>query len=274
MLNFEKMNQTFNLRMGKVFTVNGDDGASAYEIAVENGFQGTEEEWLQSLHGKDGQPGRDGVDGAPGADGKSAYQYAVDGGYGGSEAEFAEKLAQEIPEAYELPTASETVKGGVKVGKGLLMDGEALGVELEAEYELIETITVKSENAIFRDAEPDGTPYNFKAVYVDVLAVTASKEIPGVITFNGSPAGYFASFYHTSPSAGQRTRMIGEVRNGILRCYSVTARDNGATGNEGSRYTGSINENVKNIRKIRITMINGDTQIPEGAVITIKGVRA
>ena len=29
----------------------GDDGKSAYEIAVENGFQGTEEQWLESLKG-------------------------------------------------------------------------------------------------------------------------------------------------------------------------------------------------------------------------------
>ena len=29
----------------------GNDGKSAYEIAVENGFQGTEEQWLESLKG-------------------------------------------------------------------------------------------------------------------------------------------------------------------------------------------------------------------------------
>lgn len=32
----------------------GQDGKSAYEIAVENGFEGTEEEWLTSLKGSDG----------------------------------------------------------------------------------------------------------------------------------------------------------------------------------------------------------------------------
>lgn len=38
----------------------GKDGKSAYEIAVENGFVGTESEWLESLKGK---PGKDGIDG-------------------------------------------------------------------------------------------------------------------------------------------------------------------------------------------------------------------
>lgn len=36
---------------------NGKDGLSAYEIAVQNGFIGTESEWLSSLKGKDGVDG-------------------------------------------------------------------------------------------------------------------------------------------------------------------------------------------------------------------------
>lgn len=38
----------------------GADGKSAYEIAVDNGFEGTEQEWLESLKGKDGTDGTDG----------------------------------------------------------------------------------------------------------------------------------------------------------------------------------------------------------------------
>ena len=38
----------------------GADGKSAYEIAVEHGYVGTEEEWLASLHGADGKDGKDG----------------------------------------------------------------------------------------------------------------------------------------------------------------------------------------------------------------------
>lgn len=34
--------------------IRGLDGKSAYQIAVENGFEGTEEEWLESLEGKEG----------------------------------------------------------------------------------------------------------------------------------------------------------------------------------------------------------------------------
>lgn len=41
----------------------GSDGKSAYEIAVEKGFTGTVEEWLESLKGENGQDGNDGKDG-------------------------------------------------------------------------------------------------------------------------------------------------------------------------------------------------------------------
>lgn len=45
--------QSVGIRNGENGT-NGDDGKSAYELAVESGYTGTEEEWLDSLKGKDG----------------------------------------------------------------------------------------------------------------------------------------------------------------------------------------------------------------------------
>lgn len=50
--------------------VDGTNGKSAFEIAVENGFIGTETDWLESLKGKDGADGRDGADGAVGPQGE------------------------------------------------------------------------------------------------------------------------------------------------------------------------------------------------------------
>ena len=72
--------------------INGfQDGKSAYEIAVDNGYVGSEEEWLESLKGTDGTDGVNGVngkDGLNGADGLSAYEIAVDNGFSGTEAEW------------------------------------------------------------------------------------------------------------------------------------------------------------------------------------------
>ena len=94
----------------------GTDGKSAFEIAVEHGFVGTEAEWLESLkgvdgkdgvNGKDGCDGRNGADGLPGKDGKdgadglpgrdgidgkSAYIIAVEHGFTGTENEWLQSL--------------------------------------------------------------------------------------------------------------------------------------------------------------------------------------
>lgn len=79
----------------------GEAGESAYEIAVRNGFTGTEAEWLDSLKGEKGADGKDGAEGAAGADGadgadgangKTAYELAVDNGFTGTEAEWIASL--------------------------------------------------------------------------------------------------------------------------------------------------------------------------------------
>ncbi len=62
--------------------VDGADGKSAYQIAVEKGFEGDETAWLASLKGA---KGADGVVGKNGVDGKSAYQIAVEKGFEGDE---------------------------------------------------------------------------------------------------------------------------------------------------------------------------------------------
>lgn len=97
----------------------GVDGKSAYEIAVDNGYPGTEQAWLASLKGdkgdtgepgaagekgepgekgdtgaagKDGRDGTDGAAGRDGVNGASAYEIAVQHGYSGSETAWLESL--------------------------------------------------------------------------------------------------------------------------------------------------------------------------------------
>lgn len=76
---------------------NGANGYSAYELAVQQGFNGNVDAWLESLKGPkgdDGAPGATGANGVNGADGKdgaSAYTIAVQHGYGGTEEEWVNK---------------------------------------------------------------------------------------------------------------------------------------------------------------------------------------
>lgn len=54
---------------------NGADGKSAYEVAVANGYTGTQAQWLASLKGADGAPGKDG---SAGKDGQTWQPYIAD----------------------------------------------------------------------------------------------------------------------------------------------------------------------------------------------------
>ena len=47
-------------------SLKGSNGKSAYELAVEKGYSGTIEEWLESLNGTDGKDGSDGENGKDG----------------------------------------------------------------------------------------------------------------------------------------------------------------------------------------------------------------
>ena len=149
----------------------GDPGKSAYQLAVDAGYGGSESDWLASLKGEPGkqgekgepgEPGKQGLQGEPGKSayqmaeeeayskgfpigspsdwlnslkGDSAYQVAVDNGYSGSESDWLTSLKGEKGDqgpkgdpgdSATLPIASSTTLGGVKIGSGLSIDGSGL----------------------------------------------------------------------------------------------------------------------------------------------------
>ena len=125
----------------------GEDGKSAYQLAVEAGYEGSEADWLASLKGTDGRNGIDGINGTNGKDGKtpvkgvdyfttaeineieegaaakvdlSNYAKTADLSTVATSGSYNDlKDKPSIPAAYELPVASTTALGGVKVGSGL-----------------------------------------------------------------------------------------------------------------------------------------------------------
>ena len=64
-------------------TAGGIPGKSAYQIAVDNGFVGTEKQWLQSLRGAQGLPGTQGSAGPQGSQGPQGVATSGGGGGGG-----------------------------------------------------------------------------------------------------------------------------------------------------------------------------------------------
>ena len=75
----------------------GVDGKSAFEIAKEHGFEGSEEEWLKSLRGPQGEVGPMGPEGPKGKTGASAYMAwkTIPGNEKGTVEEFMESLRGE-----------------------------------------------------------------------------------------------------------------------------------------------------------------------------------
>lgn len=66
----------------------GEGGLSAYQLAVDNGFEGTEQEWLESLVGPQGPQGIQGEVGPQGEVGDSAYEQWLENGGEGSFEDF------------------------------------------------------------------------------------------------------------------------------------------------------------------------------------------
>ena len=99
----------------------GTDGKSAYQIAVEQGYQGSESDWLSSLKGDKGDKGNTGAKGNPGqdgAEGKSAYAIAVEHGYEDSEEKWLLSLKGEKGDTGERGEKGDTGLQGERGEKG------------------------------------------------------------------------------------------------------------------------------------------------------------
>lgn len=135
----------------------GPPGPSAYEVAVENGFVGTEAAWLASLQGADGDPGNDST-----VPGPSAYEIAVANGFVGDEAAWLASLEGPPGDDGDPGPAGTTTPAGPAGGH---MDGDypdpviAPGV-IEGQH--------------FNPTPPILVPLSALAVPADASAVTSS----------------------------------------------------------------------------------------------------
>lgn len=109
----------------------GTDGKSAYQLATNAGFVGTEAEWLASLHGQDAEPAE------PGDDGRSAYQIALDNGFVGTVGEWLASLkgqdgqdGDDGPAGYTPPFIFLPTRWTSDFGNGL--DGRVPAISLAA----------------------------------------------------------------------------------------------------------------------------------------------
>ncbi len=87
----------------------GEEAVNAYDIAVQNGFTGTEEEWLLSLHGANGADGQD-------LDAQDLYEAAIaNGSFEGTFLDFCKALNIQAPQYNDTATIAENMLSCVSV---------------------------------------------------------------------------------------------------------------------------------------------------------------
>lgn len=206
----------------------GADGLSAYEIAINNGFEGTELEWLDSLRGADGQDGQDGTngtngadgqdgaDGADGADGLSAYEVALANGFVGTQAQWLSSLKGEKGDKGETGPTGATGPTGPNGPLNDLSDVTITGVtggdvlqynattsqwvnspaywtidlmdESSVEFYTVQATKINSITNIVGSPTitiaDDGSPYTLTNTIASGSKVTVTSDIPSVIKLN------------------------------------------------------------------------------------------
>jgi hypothetical protein len=263
----------------------GKEGKSAYEIWLDLGNEGTEQEYLASLKGEQGiqgEPGApgdkgdDGKDGAPGADGITPHIGPNGNWFVG---DIDTSIKAEGQDGQGVPAGGTA---GQKLVKASDADFDTRWCS-EPVYELIEEITVTEEDvvAIERTQHPDGTPYSFSAIYI------AGKS-------NNPAAGFqprFHVMYNNTYLSGS-TATPGNVQPGRVQYFLAITENqhgiwitHGAEPQNGAAWSGTmkasvgwnptlVDENAPVCNRIMIEKAGRVTPWEVGSQFKIYGVRA
>ena len=154
----------------------GENGLSAYELAIQNGFTGTLAEWLESLKGTDGKDGIGGTNGTDGKNGLSAYEIALKNGFVGTESEWLDSLKGE--NGTEIDLAKYVTQ------TALIYLQDSLKRDISAQQEQIESLSKKSHTHNNQSALDEITAERIKKwdnapEYVDNQIKNFKTEIQG-----------------------------------------------------------------------------------------------
>ncbi|MDD2896916.1 MAG: hypothetical protein PHG81_12940 [Aliarcobacter sp.] len=125
-----------------ITTVKGDNGLSSYELALENGFVGTEIEYLESLKGQNGLSltfdslTTEEKELLKGQDGLSSYELALENGFVGTEIEYLESLKGQNGLSLTFDSLTTEEKESLKGQNGLssyelALENGFVGTEIE-----------------------------------------------------------------------------------------------------------------------------------------------
>ena len=206
-------------------------GLSAYEIAVKNGFSGTEKQWLESLKGADGADGLDGRDGEAGKDGENAnnitieaiYQAALNNGYDKDFLTFIKEYFSVSAEEYSIQAA---------VNKALLCTVDVISVfdvlsggVIEESYSIasgvIYTLDKEAGNALIIT--------NYHAVYSSsAFGSTKIAKYVNVYLYGSESESYAITAHYVGGSMTYDIAVLSIENSEILKnssAMAITVRD-------------------------------------------------
>lgn len=183
-----------------------ESAKSAYDIAVENGYELSETEWLESLKGKDGKDGVDGKDGKDGINGRDGkdnaltiddyYNTAKKNGYEGDVLDFIKTcLSVEIADDKYIVSknllSSVSIVCGFQVTEYNLIGNPFVGYTIDKENPIITTEYSAGSGIIYKLDKEKGTAYvitNYHVIYSASADKPISEEI-SVYLYGGEIAG-------------------------------------------------------------------------------------
>lgn len=135
---------------------------------------------------------------------------------------------------YTLPTASDTVKGGIKVGTGLTMNGEVLTVDVTKSYVDTQLATKANASNVYTKAEVNSkvsSVYRVKGAVASYAKLpTVDVTIGDVYNISDTGANYVA--VSTTPTWDKLSETVN------LSGYATTAAMNSALGNKVDKVSG------------------------------------
>lgn len=228
----------------------GKDGKSAYEAWLDAGNTGTEEDFLDSLKGADGTMSFEDLtdeqkESLKGEEGKSAYQSWLDQGNAGTEEDFINSLSGGGASLYVV-TGAITTEGEATLNQTF--------EEIKAAYEADNTIVAKMSIA---DGE---ATYLFNLLYVleDAIAfewINSAAKSGGQINLMNDNT---ATFVMTSLEGGSDTPSTLVITGN----YSIDDEDNWTVTNIDKTFA-EINEAITNNQDVVLKIYpEGDTTNP------------
>lgn len=228
--------------------VQGADGASAYEIAVEHGYEGSETDWLASLHGADGtngtngEDGIDGINGNDGADGASAYQIALNNGFEGSETAWLASLKGDTGETGA--TGQNGLNGTtVVVGTTTTLNaGESASVS--------GTLSAETNTLTLNFAIPKGEAGESGSS----ASITADEVLTKIKTVDGAESGLDADMLDGIHASGFAT--ANHTHNDYATTEDLSAIEAALAGKANTNHTHSEYATVSDMETLETT-VNG-----------------